>query len=73
MRVGTSDIHIGTNRHPILRVDEKLTPIKNAPKIGPEDVSDMARQMMDPAQREKFESLFEMDLAYSILGYRGSG
>jgi Tfp pilus assembly pilus retraction ATPase PilT len=49
MRVGASDIHIGTNRHPILRVDGKLTPIKNTPKLGPEDVSDMARQIMNPA------------------------
>ncbi|MGH7850769.1 MAG: type IV pili twitching motility protein PilT, partial [Thermodesulfobacteriota bacterium] len=28
----------------------------------------MAHQMMNPAQRERFENLYEMDLAYSISG-----
>ncbi|MFI5323775.1 MAG: type IV pilus twitching motility protein PilT [Thermodesulfobacteriota bacterium] len=68
VRIGASDIHIGTNRHPILRVQGKLTPIKNAPTLTNEDVREMAHQMMNPAQREKFENKFEMDLAYSIQG-----
>jgi twitching motility protein PilT len=68
VRVGASDIHIGTGRHPILRVEGKLTPVKSAPKLTSEDVHDMALQMMNPAQRERFESLYEMDLAYSISG-----
>ena len=68
VRVGASDVHIGTGRHPILRVEGKLSPVKNAPKLTSEDVRDMALQMMNPAQRERFESLYEMDLAYSISG-----
>ncbi len=68
VRVGASDIHIGTGRHPILRVEGKLTPVRSAPKLTPEDVKGMAYSMMNPSQREKFEQLFEMDLAYSISG-----
>ncbi len=68
VRVGASDVHIGTERHPILRVEGKLSPVKNAPKLTSEDVRDMALQMMNPAQQERFESLYEMDLAYSISG-----
>ena len=68
IRVGASDIHIGTGRHPILRVEGKLMPVKNAPKLTADDVKSMAYSMMNPAQREKFEDLFEMDLAYSISG-----
>jgi twitching motility protein PilT len=68
IRVGASDVHIGTGRPPILRVEGKLTPVKNAPALSPDDVRDMAHQMMNPAQRERFESLYEMDLAYSISG-----
>ena len=68
VRVGASDIHIGTGRHPILRVEGKLTPVKNAPRLTADDVRDMAHQMMNPAQRVKFETLYEMDLAYSISG-----
>ena len=68
IRVGASDIHIGTGRHPILRVEGKLMPVKNAPKLTVDDVKSMAYSMMNPAQREKFEDLFEMDLAYSISG-----
>jgi twitching motility protein PilT len=68
VRIGASDIHIGAGRHPILRVEGKLSPVKNAPKLTHEDVRQMAHQMMNPAQREKFENMFEMDLAYSISG-----
>ena len=68
VRVGASDIHIGTGRHPIFRVEGKLMPVKNAPKLTVDDVKSMAYSMMNPAQREKFENLFEMDLAYSISG-----
>ncbi|MGD9652270.1 MAG: type IV pilus twitching motility protein PilT [Candidatus Dadabacteria bacterium] len=68
VRVGASDIHIGTGRHPIFRVEGKLMPVKNAPKLTVDDVKSMAYSMMNPAQREKFEDLFEMDLAYSISG-----
>ncbi len=68
VRIGASDVHIGTGRHPILRVEGKLTPVKNAPELTVEDVRDMALQMMNPAQREKFATLYEMDLAYSIHG-----
>ncbi|HKQ31962.1 MAG TPA: type IV pilus twitching motility protein PilT, partial [Thermodesulfobacteriota bacterium] len=63
-----SDIHIGTGRHPILRIEGKLTPVKTAPKLSTDDVRGMAHQMMNPAQRERFETLYEMDLAYSISG-----
>lgn len=68
VRVGASDIHVGTGRHPIFRVEGKLMPVKNAPKLTVDDVKSMAYSMMNPAQREKFEDLFEMDLAYSISG-----
>jgi twitching motility protein PilT len=68
VRHGASDIHIGTGRHPILRIEGKLTPVKNAPALSSDDVKGMAHQMMNPAQREKFATLYEMDLAYSISG-----
>ena len=68
VRLGASDIHIGTGRHPILRVEGKLSSVKNAPRLTAEDVMAMAQQMMNPAQRDKFESQFETDLAYSLSG-----
>ncbi|MCL4244464.1 MAG: type IV pilus twitching motility protein PilT [Candidatus Dadabacteria bacterium] len=68
VRVGASDIHIGTGRHPIFRVEGKLMPVKNAPRLTADDVKSMAYSMMNPSQRERFEQLFEMDLAYSISG-----
>ncbi|MCC6711941.1 MAG: type IV pilus twitching motility protein PilT [Candidatus Dadabacteria bacterium] len=68
VRVGASDIHVGTGRHPIFRVEGKLMPVKNAPRLTPDDVKSMAYSMMNPSQRERFEELYEMDLAYSISG-----
>jgi len=68
VRLGASDIHVGTGRHPILRVEGKLSSVKSAPRLTAEDVMAMAQQMMNPAQRDKFESQFETDLAYSLSG-----
>lgn len=68
VRLGASDVHIGTGRPPLLRVEGRLAPIKGAPKLSVNEVKDMADSMMNEGQRRKFEDVYEMDLAYSIHG-----
>ena len=66
LKAGASDIHIKTGRTPLFRIEGQLLPVNAAPELSEEDVKDMAYSMMNIGQRDKFESSFEMDLAYSI-------
>ncbi|MEI6306158.1 MAG: type IV pilus twitching motility protein PilT [Deltaproteobacteria bacterium] len=63
-----SDIHIKTGLPPIVRIDGRLHPIPNAPRLSSEIVSSMALSMMNQRQRETFEEKWELDLAYAISG-----
>ncbi|MEE9215468.1 MAG: type IV pilus twitching motility protein PilT [Thermodesulfobacteriota bacterium] len=68
LKVGASDIHLKVGRSPLLRINGKLTAVKDAPKLSEEDVRGIALSMMNDAQKKKYENSFEMDLAYSISG-----
>ena len=63
-----SDIHIKTGLPPIVRIDGRLHPIPNAPRLSAEDVSSMAYSMMNPRQRQIFEESWEVDLAHAVPG-----
>ncbi|HEY4745426.1 MAG TPA: type IV pilus twitching motility protein PilT [Desulfuromonadaceae bacterium] len=63
-----SDIHIKTGLPPIVRIDGRLHPIPNAPRLSPEVVATMAYSMMNQRQRQIFEEQWEVDLAYAIPG-----
>jgi twitching motility protein PilT len=63
-----SDIHIKTGLPPIVRIDGRLHPIPNAPRLSPDFVSDIAQSMMNDRQRRMFEENFEVDLAYAVPG-----
>jgi len=63
-----SDIHIKTGLPPIVRIDGRLHPIPNAPRLSAEDVASMAYSMMNPRQRQIFEESWEVDLAHAIPG-----
>jgi twitching motility protein PilT len=63
-----SDIHIKTGLPPIVRIDGRLHPIPNAPRLSAEDVASMAYAMMNPRQRQIFEESWEVDLAHAIPG-----
>lgn len=63
-----SDIHIKTGLPPIVRIDGRLHPIPNAPRLSPDFVADTAQAMMNDRQRRMFEENFEVDLAYAVPG-----
>ena len=50
-----SDVHIKTGLPPIVRIDGRLHPIPNAPRLSPELVGSMAQSMMNDRQRRVFE------------------
>jgi twitching motility protein PilT len=63
-----SDIHIKTGLPPIVRIDGRLHPIPNAPRLSPDFVADTAQAMMNDRQRRMFEENYEVDLAYAVPG-----
>jgi twitching motility protein PilT len=63
-----SDVHIKTGLPPIVRIDGKLHPIPNAPRLTPDGVSGMAAAIMNERQRKHFEENFEVDLSYGVPG-----
>ena len=63
-----SDVHIKTGLPPIVRIDGRLHPIPNAPRLSPDDVSSMAAAIMNERQRKQFEENFEVDLSYGVPG-----
>lgn len=63
-----SDLHLKVGNHPILRVDGRLVPLEDQPKISQEDAVATAFAIMNNNQKQKFKEKSEVDLAYSASG-----
>ncbi|MBI1922119.1 MAG: type IV pilus twitching motility protein PilT [Geobacter sp.] len=63
-----SDIHIKGGLPPVVRIDGKLRPIPNAPRLTPDVVKNMAFSLMNERQRKQFDETYEIDLAYGVPG-----
>src|SRR4029078_6239617 len=68
LRGGASDIHLKAGLPPMFRVDGSLVPLKDAPRLPPEDIVKMAFGIMNDYQKEKFKQTNEVDLAYGVPG-----
>ncbi len=65
---GASDIHLKSGLPPMFRVDGALVPLKNAERLMPDEIAKMAIAIMNPVQKERFDTHHESDLAYGIPG-----
>jgi len=63
-----SDLHFKVGNPPIARVDGKLQPLEQYPKIAQEDVVALAFSVMNTGQKQRFKDHNEVDLAYSAPG-----
>jgi twitching motility protein PilT len=68
VKAKSSDIHIKAGLPPIVRIDGKLRPIPNAPRLAPDAVKAMAYAIMNDRQKKLFEQNFEVDLSYGVPG-----
>jgi twitching motility protein PilT len=68
LKAGASDIHLKAGLPPIFRIDGSLVPVKDAPRLPPEEVARMALGVMNNYQKEKFKEENEIDLAYGVPG-----
>ena len=63
-----SDIHLKVGRHPIFRIDGKLLPAPEFPKIDSNDTLQLASSIMSNSIRNQFKETHEVDFSYSISG-----
>ncbi|MDH4227479.1 MAG: type IV pilus twitching motility protein PilT [Deltaproteobacteria bacterium] len=63
-----SDVHIKSGLPPIMRVYGKLIPLKNHPRLSPEDVLQAAMKIMNDTQKEVYKKSHQADIAYSVPG-----
>ncbi len=63
-----SDLHLKVGSPPVLRIDDKLVPLVEMPRLGQDAVVSMAASVMNAKQREKFKERCEIDLAYGVPG-----
>ncbi|MDF1554798.1 MAG: type IV pilus twitching motility protein PilT [Deferrisomatales bacterium] len=64
----SSDIHLKVGLPPIFRRDSQLFPYKDGGRLTAETITQMARDIMTPAQRESFEADREIDMGYGVPG-----
>jgi twitching motility protein PilT len=65
---GASDVHLKVGLSPILRINGALISIKDIPKLTPEETKRLAFSIMSDRQKERFQELKELDMAYGSSG-----
>jgi len=63
-----SDVHIKAGLQPVVRIDGKLRPIPNAPRVTADAIREVAFSLMSERQKKIFEEHYEVDLSYGIPG-----
>src|SRR6058998_4132973 len=63
-----SDLHLKVGSHPVIRVNGRLTPLAELPRLTQEDTIAMAFSIMSGRQKQKFKDHYEIDIAYSVPG-----
>jgi len=61
-----SDLHLKAGSHPLIRIYGELVPAEEIDPLTPEQIRDLAYSIMADFQRERFETEWELDMAYVI-------
>src|SRR5664280_409799 len=64
-----SDLHLSAGAHPTIRVRGRLTPLENYPKLSSTDTREIIYSILTGDQRQRLESAWQLDFAYSIPGH----
>ena len=63
-----SDLHMKAGSRPLIRIYGDLMPIEEMSPMSSEEVRQLAESILSDAQKKKFETEWELDLAYVIEG-----
>jgi twitching motility protein PilT len=75
VKEGASDLHIAEGRAPVIRVSGFLIPLSQVPPPTKQDIESYLSLFLTPANRKEFETLKEVNFAYSHDGktrFRGN-
>src|SRR5258708_15927268 len=61
-----SDLHLAAGAHPTVRVRGRLTPLEDYPKLSPSDTREIIYSILTGDQRQRLETTWHLDFAYSI-------
>ena len=64
-----SDLHLSSGAHPTVRVRGKLAPLETYPKLSPSDTREIVYSILNADQRQRLETDWQIDFAYSIPGH----
>ena len=67
VQLGGSDLHLKPGIPPTIRLNGRLQRM-NFPAPAPKDLEEVARQILTPMQRERFEATKEVDFAFGVSG-----
>lgn len=68
IREGGSDLHIGANRSPAVRIAGELVFLVKEPALTQEDMMEILKEVLDKKKLDKFLEDQEMDFAYNYKG-----
>ena len=63
-----SDLHITAGSPPMLRIRGSLVPIEGVPSLTPTDTREFIYAILNNSQRQRLETDWQLDFAYSIPG-----
>lgn len=63
---GASDVHLQAGAPPHTRIDGKIMPWEDVPRLAPEQTEQIAMAMMSESQRKLFAHRHELDFAFTI-------
>ena len=63
-----SDLHVRAGEPPIFRIHGDLTRLTEFPVLTPDDAQALMYPIMNEAHRQRYEEVWEMDMAYEIEG-----
>ncbi|MEA2254025.1 MAG: twitching motility protein PilT, partial [Solirubrobacteraceae bacterium] len=64
-----SDLHITAGAPPMVRVRGRLTGLEGYPKLGPTETREIVYSILTNDQRQKLETDWQIDFAYSVPGH----
>ncbi|MBM4394152.1 MAG: PilT/PilU family type 4a pilus ATPase [Deltaproteobacteria bacterium] len=68
VREGASDLHLSAGGKPRWRVDGQVSEVPDGEPLGPSDVRDMMRPLLNDDQSAEFESGGDLDFAHGVPG-----
>jgi twitching motility protein PilT len=68
VRQKASDLHITAGAPPMLRVRGSLVPMDGMPRLTPTDTREIVYAILNSSQRQRLETDWQLDFAYSIPG-----